>query len=1080
MSSTIPTPATSQAAPAMLAHYDFAGVSSTIVPDRTGNGFSGVLRGCDRGGALMDESSVFGRTLPVLRLTGNENGGYLQLPDGILNGADGITVSFYCRIDSPGEYSNLFSFGADCCFYLSVLPGEEDEGHVYLSPCATTGGRSQEAALQEWKSVPVGRWLHITVSFGTGLPAPVKWYLDGEAAGEFQHRRMDACALEGSTDCFFGFGVFALTPLAACFGDIRIYGCALEDREAASLFHIPPAERLRLEAQALDSFLEEPLEKPPVLPSAGQLGCSIVWKSLTPDILSDQGQFRRPEAGQPPLEGILEAALSFQGQNLVRTFRRHLPPLPEDGEIAGKDADAVALPFPGHVVEDLALPEAGGEGSSFRWESSCPAWMDAQGRIGKRPAEKAVSLTLTLTSTYGSASVTREFPVRILPDTCRSLPRREYISAAPLQNKVSTGTAAGESALPGLQAAPAPMEDIALSPGSIFYENQGRCLDYLRLLDADRMLYNFRKAFGVSTKDAMPLGGWEEPSGLLRGHSTGHFLSALAAAWASTREDAFREKAEYIIHELLQLQETALGEPAAFRTACSPSNAAQSLWSRTPGCWGRGFLSAYPPDQFALLEEFTPYATIWAPYYTLHKILAGLVDCHLLLHSGEALSCACGIGDWVCRRLSGTTREQREQMWKMYIAGEYGGMNESLSRLYEITGNRGYLETAQMFDNGALFQGLAHGRDTITGIHANQHIPQIIGAMEEFKATGDPHYYHLARNFWELVVNRYMYSIGGVGRGENFREPGLLAKNIEGGRNCETCATYNMLKLTGMLYRYAPEHSEYMDYYERAVVNHIAASQNPAVRKGAHHGVTYMLPIGPGARKQYGNDYNDFTCCHGTGMENHVRYTEHIYHHGPKDTLYVNLFLPSVYDWKEKGLRLVMEGPFPSEACRLRVHALEDAAEAVSGNAGTGNGVEIPMRLKIRIPYWCRDNFRIQVNGETLPAAEEGAGYYLLERNFAEGDCITILTPYSLHLCYTDDPYEGYPTASLMYGPLVMTALSDRTDWIRLNLTPVPEDAFTVCWEGKMPVLWYDDLRFVPSYAAQNVAYHTYFQINPA
>ena len=139
MSSTIPTPAQSQAAPAMLAHYDFAGVSSTIVPDQTGNGFSGVLRGCDRGGALMDESSVFGRTLPVLRLTGNENGGHLQLPDGILNGADGITVSFYCRIDSPGEYSNLFSFGADRCFYLSVLPGEEDKGHVYLSPCTTTG-----------------------------------------------------------------------------------------------------------------------------------------------------------------------------------------------------------------------------------------------------------------------------------------------------------------------------------------------------------------------------------------------------------------------------------------------------------------------------------------------------------------------------------------------------------------------------------------------------------------------------------------------------------------------------------------------------------------------------------------------------------------------------------------------------------------------------------------------------------------------------------------------------------------------------------------------------------------------------
>ena len=1078
MSSTISTPIQSQATPAMLAHYDFSGVSSTIVPDQTGNGFAGVIRGCDRGGAFMEESSVFGRSLPVLRLTGGEDGGYLQLPDGILNGAKGITVSFYCRIDSVTEYGNLFSFGADHCFYLSVLPGDEDGGQAYLSPCATAGGRSQEAALTEWKSVPAGRWFHMAVSFGTGLPAPVKWYIDGECAGEFQHRRMDAAALEGCRDCYFGFGDFALAPLEASFADIRIFGCALEEQDAVSLFHIDPAERLRLETQALDSLLGKPLEKQPVLPSVGQLGASIVWKSLTPETISDQGQFQRPRAGQPALEGILEAALSFHGHSLVQTFRCQIPPLPEDAEIAGKDAEAVALSFPGHVTEDMALPKAGAEGSAFCWESSRPEFLDSQGRIGKRPEEKALSLTLTLTSTYGSASVTRDFEMRILPDSCRSLPRREYIAAAPPDKEAPT-----------LQADSVPREDIRLSEQSIFYDNQNRCLAYLRLLDADRMLYNFRRAFGLPTGNAMPLGGWEEPSGLLRGHSTGHFLSALAHAYASTGDGAYREKAEYIIGELRGLQEMSQGDPAAFRTACTPANAVQSLWSRSPGSWGKGFLSAYSPDQFALLEEFTPYATIWAPYYTLHKILAGLLDCYLLLQSGQALDCACGIGDWVFHRLSGTSKEQREKMWKMYIAGEYGGMNESLSRLYEITGKEDYLEAARMFDNGGLFQGLAHGRDTITGIHANQHIPQIIGAMEEFQATGDPHYYHLARNFWELVVNRYMYSIGGVGRGENFREPGLLAKNIEGDRNCETCATYNMLKLTGQLYRYAPEHSEYMDYYERAMTNHIAASQNPVVRKGAHHGVTYMLPIGPGARKHYGNDYDDFTCCHGTGMENHVRYTEHIYHHGPEGTLYVNLFLPSVYDWKEKNVRLVMESPFPSEACRLRVHALGNAAgtagistkgseKASCGDVSAEYGAKASMRLKIRIPYWCRDAFRVQVNGETLATAEKGARYYLLERSLADGDCITIVMPYSLHLCYTEDPYEGYPVASLMYGPLVMTALSERTDWIRLNLPPVLEEAFAVRWEDGMPVLWYDDLRFLPSYAAQNLAYHTYFLVN--
>ena len=1064
------TKSTNHPSAPLLARYDFTGVSSTIAPDQTGNGFAGVIRGCDRGGAFMEEDAVFGHTLPVLRLTGTGQGGYLQLPDGVLNGAEGVTVSFYCRIDSVTEYANLFSFGTDNCFYLSVLPGEEEEARAFLSPCATAGGRSQEACLQEWVPVPLGRWFHMAASFGNGLPAPIELYIDGEKRAELVHRRMEARALEGAAENDFGFGAFALAPLAASFTDIRIFGGVLDKEEMASLFHIEPGERLRLEARNLEALFEAPLETPPLLPGAGQLGAEIVWKSLTPEIVSDEGLFQRPAPGSPALEGALRAVLTFQGQSASRDFSFRIPPLPEDAEIAEADAARVKLPFPGHVVSDLDLPEKGEDGSVFHWESSRPELMDHQGHLLHRPEGDAASLTLTLTATYKTARASREFRVRLLPDACRSLPRMEYIPAAPLPRPASPEEgSASVSPVPTLQAAPAARDRVRLGQDSVFHENQERCLAYLRLLDADRMLYNFRRAFGVSTKDAMPLGGWEEPSGLLRGHSTGHFLSALAHAFASTGEQGFREKAEYMIGELCGLQDTALGDPAAFRTACSPSNAVQSLWSRTPGTWGRGFLSAYSPDQFALLEEYTPYATIWAPYYTLHKILAGLIDCHLLAGSANALSCACGIADWVHARLSATTREQREKMWKMYIAGEYGGMNESLSRLYEITGKAEYLETARMFDNAALFQGLAHGRDTITGIHANQHIPQIIGAMEEFRATGDPYYYHLARNFWELVVNRYMYSIGGVGRGENFREPGLLAKNIEGGRNCETCATYNMLKLTGMLYGYAPDHSEYMDYYERAMANHIAASQNPTVRKSAHHGVTYMLPIGPGARREYGNDYDDFTCCHGTGMENHVRYAEHIYHHGPEDTLYVNLFLPSVYDWKEKGVELTMESPFPSQSCSIRVQVTGDGAAPSSGR--------IPLKLKVRIPYWCREAFRILVNGQALPGAAPGEGYYPLERSFGDGDIITVETPYSLHLCYTEDPYEGYPAASVMYGPLVMTALSGATDWIRLNLPPALEDAFAIGWEEGMPVLWYDDLKFVPSYAARNAAYHTYFQI---
>lgn len=430
--STITKAAGTQAAP-LLASYDFTGVSSTIAPDQTGNGFAGVIRGCDRGGAAMGQDTVFGHELPVLCLTGGSQGGFLQLPDGVLNGAEGVTVSFYCRINAVTEYTNLFSFGRDNCFYLSVLPGEEDESKVFLSPGATAGGRSQEACLQEWIPVPLGRWLHMAVSFGNGLPAPIELYIDGEKKAELAHRRMEARALEGAAENYFGFGSFALAPLGAAFTDIRIFGGALHKEGMEALFHIEPEERLRLELQSLDALFEGPLEKPPVLPAQGRMGAAIAWKSLTPETVSDDGRFRRPAAGSPALEGTLRASLTFQGRSAARDFSFRIPPLPQDAEIAEADAAGVALPFPGHVVSDLDLPEKGEGGSVFHWESSRPNLMDNQGHLLRRPTQDSVSLTLALTAAYGKAEAARQFQVRILPDVCRSLPRREYIPAAPLE-----------------------------------------------------------------------------------------------------------------------------------------------------------------------------------------------------------------------------------------------------------------------------------------------------------------------------------------------------------------------------------------------------------------------------------------------------------------------------------------------------------------------------------------------------------------------------------------------------------------------------------------------------------------------
>ncbi len=1037
-----------------ILHYDFSRTSSTIVSDLSQSGFAGVIRGHDRGGAFLKEENVFGQDLTVLHLTGGPAGGFLQLPDGVTGNKEGLTVSFYAMLHSLANYGTLFSFGKDHCFYLSVLPDADSGEQVLISPGATGGGRSQEASLEKWLPFALGKWYHIILTFDNALPSLCTLYLDGQKAGSFQHRRMSSLDLQDCVGCYFGYGELSRNPLALSVADIRLFGCALSEDAIPGLFHIAPDTRLSLEAERLGRLFERPLCDFPSLPSQGYLGAAITWQSKTPDVISDDGIFIRPCAGSVSKKAVLEAAIRYG--DCVRTFEYPLEiaPLPSDEAIVSSDLESVSIPFPGHITENIPLPSSGPRGSAFTWKSSDPDCMDSEGHI-RRPApeEGHAKVILTLTACCGASSGIREFQLTVLPCYAHPLPGKPYLPAAPF-----TGSA------PVKKAAPAAPYCVQLTGSGVFPENQKRTLDYLTLLDADRMLYNFRRAFGLDTKNALPPGGWEEPAGLLRGHSTGHFLSALAFAYAATKEETFRSKAEYMIHELFSMQQICKGAPASFQTGCAPSHAPQSLWSREPEKWGKGFVSAYSPDQFALLEQFTPYATIWAPYYTLHKILAGLLDCYELLGMEDALRCAGGIGDWVYERLCVLPEKQRAKMWKMYIAGEYGGMNESLARLYRQTGQKRYLEAAQMFDNPGVFDGLIHGRDTISGIHANQHIPQIIGALQEFEATSDPKYYVLARNFWELVTNHYMYSIGGVGRGENFKEPDVLAGNIEGARNCETCATYNLLKLTGMLYRYAPDHGVYMDYYERALVNHIAASQNPKILPGAHQRVTYMLPIGPGARKEYGNDYEDFTCCHGTGMENHVRYTEQIYHTGEDQSLYVNLFLSSRYDWAEKGLSVIQECDFPATQSRLIFHTKEKADCR-------------RLKLHIRIPYWCRDTFALSLNGEALGRCGGKESYYTLERDFADGDELLISLPYALHLCYTGDCREGLPAASLMYGPLVMNGLSEQKEWITLHLPPVLENAFEIAWD-RGPVLLYDDLKFIPSYQTHDTAYHTYFKID--
>ena len=389
------------------------------------------------------------------------------------------------------------------------------------------------------------------------------------------------------------------------------------------------------------------------------------------------------------------------------------------------------------------------------------------------------------------------------------------------------------------------------------------------------------------------------------------------------------------------------------------------------------------------------------------------MDCYELAGNQKALEVARNMGHWVYKRLKGLPQDTRNRMWNSYIAGEYGGMNEIMARLYQITGEECFLITAKFFDNTRFFfgdakrrHGLAKNVDTIRGRHANQHIPQVIGALESYTNTGNSCYYDVAANFWNICENGYMYSIGGVAGATNpnnaecfTAEPNTLFRNglSQAGQN-ETCATYNLLKLARKLFAFDHD-AKYMDYYERAMYNHILASVDRD-----NSGNTYHVPLNPGARKSFGNANMDgFTCCNGTALESGTKLQDSIYFKQVNDeVLYVNLFVPSQLDWRSRGVKLIQSTNFP--------YADTSTLEIRGGGEFT---------IQIRVPTWARAGMKVQVNGQRQNVEGVPGTYLALRRQWQEGDVIDLEIPMSFHLARMMDQPN---IASLFYGPVLLAA----------------------------------------------------------
>ena len=925
---------------ALVARYVFNGNAE----DWSRNNHHAAVTGAK---AAYVKDSKFGS---VLSLPGGSKGGFVQIPGQVLIGVDSVTVTgwVFIRDTAPGQ--RFFDFGRDDNrnFFCTPIGKEASKGtRVRITATGQAGEVGPDAP-----RIPTKKWVHLAVVLDASKKT-LSSYVDGKRVGRtsdvdvpleklFHQRKASYNRL------IIGRSRHKHADLNAKIRDVRVYRIALTDKQVAVI-------------------------------RTNALSGKKVAASITKKPVQDEARTSAARKALPKIS-LLAGVPDIKASTVVG----HLPRLPY--RIAGVYRDKTKGPLL-RVI-----------------------WPATRDNIQVR---KVGTYTLT-----GKVPGTEFQPKAVVT-----------VKAAPEKTPA-----------PKRRMEPFPLGCVVLNKDdkgrdTQFIKNRDKFFLTLAKTDPDSFLYNFRDAFGQKQPEGVrPLGGWDSRKTRLRGHGSGHYLSAIAQAYAgATYDEKLRknlmQKMEYSIDNLYKMSQLS-GTPARKGGPCNPDPTAvpkgpgkkdydsdlskegirTDYWN-----WGKGFISGYPPDQFIMLEKGASYGgsntQIWAPYYTLHKILAGLLDCYEVGGNEKALKIAEGMGTWVYQRLEIVPTDTRISMWNRYIAGEYGGMNEVMARLHTITGKKKYIECAILFDNISFFfgdakhsGGLARNVDTLRGKHANQHIPQITGALETYKGAGDIQYYRVADNFWDICTHSYAYCIGGVAGAKNPRnaecftaQPNtLFANGFAKGGQCETCATYNMLKLSRQLFTFAAE-GKFMDYYEQALYNHILASV--AENSPAN---TYHVPLNPGSRKGFGNpNMTGFTCCNGTALESSTKLQDSIYFKSlDKSTLYVNLYVPSTVTWKDRGVAVEQSTSYPyGDTSKLTL---------------TGGGA---FTIKVRVPKWATRGFSVKINGKDQQVAALPGTYLPLKRTWKDKDTIELKMPFGFYL----SPIMDQPNiAGIFYGPVLL------------------------------------------------------------
>ena len=488
---------------------------------------------------------------------------------------------------------------------------------------------------------------------------------------------------------------------------------------------------------------------------------------------------------------------------------------------------------------------------------------------------------------------------------------------------------------------------------------------YLLKLDADRFLWPFHERAGMKPTGER-YGGWEMKD--VVGHTSGHYISACALTYAATGDKELKKRVDYMVSEIAKAQaKHGNGYAGSVRTEV----------------WKEAFSEKFRVHKWGLAGGYVPW-------YVLHKTYAGLMDAYTHAGNKQALDVARKFADWAKKG----TDNLSDELFQKSLRAEYGGMNESMAEMYALTGNRDYLTLARRFNHKQIFDPLAAEKDELQGKHVNTQLPKIIGAARLHELTGDKRMGTVARYFWDRAVDTRSFAPGGVDFHEHFRAAGAEAKFLNWD-SCETCVTYNMLKLTRHVFGWKPV-AKYMDYYERALYNHILGSQDP--KSG---GVTYFYSLRPGHFKIYSKDFDSMWCCVGTGIENHSRYGETIYYRDAEG-LWVNLFIASQLDWKEKGVTVRQETQFPQ-------------TDTTTITLSTKKPQKLAIR--IRVPYWATGGVEVSINGKSEKVDAKPQSYLVLTRQWKDGDKIKVRLPMSLHLrAARDDKNLGV----VMFGPLVL------------------------------------------------------------